>query len=323
MTRPTRVHLVGLLACGLAACGSGDGSKPDSALPVTPDGSGLPEAAVVSDAPVALDTTGGSEAGVPEAGSPAGGYCTSKPALANATDLTGTWVVRVIGAIVVKAPIIGMVHQQIVLTLLVDVAQQGTNVVADGRYCNRQQKSEPGALTQVIIPDAWAHTETPIQRPGTYTVGSDGTPVVVFTTIPETMGAVLASPGTDTLPTAADDPRVIDQDNDGNPGITVSLTGLSLSGQLYAVQRQITSFTGIPVSPDRIEGAVTFTTEQNVVGSNPSNLADLYAQGGQSGADPTACSSTFTMVKLADAVDGGAAVTCEWVRANETTLFGQ
>jgi hypothetical protein len=57
-----------------------------------------------------------------------------------------------------------------------------------------------------------------------------------------------------------------------------------------------------------------------VLGSNPSSLAVLYAQAGQSGADPTPCTSTIAMVKLTDA-DGGA-VTCDWVRANETTWFG-
>jgi hypothetical protein len=322
------------------ACGDGNsGSLPDAAQPDAPlvgphldaapsEAPAQPDAPVVgpnldaapSEVPVVkprLDGASLDTSVVP----PAVDYCTSKPVQASVTNVSGTWVVRTIGAIVVNAPIIGVVHQQIVLTLLVDVSQQGTNLVADGRYCNRQQKSDPGALTQVIIPDAWAHTETPLQRPGTFAVASDGAPVVIFTTMAETMGAVLTSPGTEPLPTAADDPRVIDQDNDGNPGITVSLTGLGISGQLYAVQRQITSFAGIPVSQNRIEGAVTFSTEQNVLDSNPPSLATLYAQAGQSGADPTVCSSTFTMIKVADAADGGA-VTCAWVRANEAALIG-
>jgi len=303
----------------LSACGDGSSPSPDAAPPS--DAAFLSEAALPMDTALPSDTTlpGALDTGEAAVGTD---YCTSKPIAASVADISGTWAVRVTGAIVVNAPIIGVVHQQMVLTLLVDIDQQGTNVVADGRYCNRKQESAPGSLTQVIIPDAWAHTETPMNRPGTFAVSGDGVPVLVIPTMSETMGAVLASPLTDTLPATVDDPRVIDEDSDGNPGITVYLTGIALSGQLYAVQRQITSFAVIPVAADRLEGAVTFSTEQNVLGSNPPTLATLYAQAGQSGADPAPCSSTITMVKLTVAgVDGGA-VTCDWVRANEPALFG-
>jgi len=121
-----------------------------------------------------------------------------------------------------------------------------------------------------------------------------------------------------------DDPRVYDQDNDGNPGVTVILTGTALSGSLYAVQFQTTAISAVAVAPDRMEGALTFTSAQTVLGSDPTNLASLYKLGGESKADPVICNSSFVMVKVADApVADGGAIACEWVRANETALFGQ
>jgi hypothetical protein len=308
--RPALSTGAGALIAGFAlfvsACGDG-GSTPDAAV-------ALPEAG----AEAALDTP----------------FCTSKTALPGVTDLSGTWVVRAEGALRVNAPIVGDMRQRMVLTFLVSIDQQGADVVVDGRYCNRAQLSEPGALTQIQIPEPWAHTETPLYRTGTFAVGAEGFPVLSLPTLSEGMGAHLSS-ATEALPTSASDPRVYDQDNDGKPGITVVLNGASLSGSLYAVQLQTTSIRAIAVTPERVEGALAFTSQQTVLGSDPDNLAALYAMG-TSGADPVLCNSSFVMVKIADrpsidggitvdagaSVDGGGSgITCEWVRANETALF--
>jgi hypothetical protein len=270
-------------------------------------------------------------------------FCTGKAALASVTDLTGVWVARIAGAQVVTAPIVGVMRNQTVLYLLLSITQQGTVVLADGRYCDRIQVNGPTAIAPISIPNAWAHTETPVHRPGTFTIGPDGYPVLRFSAVTEVIGAVLAQPG-DPLPTTTTDPRVIDEDLDLNPGITIVLSGQALAGSIYAVQAQTTAIDAIAVAPNRLEGALTFSTAQNVLASNPPALAILYSQG-SSGADPVVCNSSFAMVKVGDAatVDGGGAtdggamdgglgggvldggtsgaITCEWVRTNEATLF--
>jgi hypothetical protein len=277
------------------------------------------------------------EAGAGEVQS-ASPFCTGKTAVGTVTDLTGTWVARIAGAQVVKAPLVGVMHNQTVLYLLLDITQQGSTLTADGRYCDRIQVNGPGSLAPITIPNAWAHTETPVHRTGTFATGAEGYPVLRFIPVTEVIGALLALP-TDPLPTTASDPRVIDEDNDGNPGITIVLSGqaLSLSGSIYAVQSQTTAIDAIAVAPDRLEGALTFSTAQNVLASNPDTLAILYSQG-SSGADPIVCNSSFAMVKIGEApavigggaIDGGgmdggtggaSATSCDWVRANEATLF--
>jgi len=264
-------------------------------------------------------------------------YCTAKPALASVTDLSGTWVARVVGSLQVSA--LGTtLHPQNVFYILTTISQSGSSVIADGRYCDRTEIDDKGTLVPVIIPDKWAHTEKPVHRNGSYSPGNDGVPVLNFPELVEVAGAVLASPSTDPLPTDPADPRLLDEDGDGHPGITVNLSGIA-PGSLYSVQRQTTSVVAVAVAPDRLEGALTFSSSQVVVDSNPSTLKDLYAHS-VSAPDLTACASTFAMVKvgLSRSLDGGvvdggtigtgdvdggqsSAIGCDWVRANEAVLF--
>jgi hypothetical protein len=199
----------------------------------------------------------------------------------------------------------------------------------------------------VIIPDAWAHTEKPVHRTGSFVPGADGFAIMSLPPVTEIAGAVLVDPLSEPLPTTADDPRVIDEDNDGHPGITVQLSGASISGELYSVQRQITSVEAIAVDSDRLVGTLVFSSTQNVVGSYPTSLATLYAQPGTSTVADATCNSNFEMVRIGGrlGVDGGAVdaaildagmldggdvdggvgqgSACAWLRANgnETLLF--
>jgi hypothetical protein len=261
-------------------------------------------------------------------------YCTSKSALTSVTDLSGTWVARMSEAQVVNAKFVGVMHTQNILYLLLTIAQDGTSLVADGRYCDRKivNPSKTSNLASVVIPDAWAHAETPVHRSGSFSVGPDGTPIFALSRYTEIIGANLVNPENDVLPTTIDDLRLVDQDGDTIPGITVVISGV-MSGSLYSVQRQISSVSAIPVTTDRVEGALTFTSEQNVLGSDPPTLAGIYAAGSTT-TDPEPCNSGFVMVKITNAttldggtaMDGGASVDggsvgCEWVRANEAVLF--
>lgn len=83
------------------------------------------------------------------------------------------------------------------------------------------------------------------------------------------MGAMLDNPANDVLPTSADDSRVWDQDQDGKPGITVSVSGF-ISGDIYVVQRTINSYSGTITNDDNFEGLIHEHGEQNVLdATNP------------------------------------------------------
>jgi len=306
-----------LLALGIG-CGDGGGSNPD---------------APASNGPPAQD------AATRETGGAALPYCTDKPALAGVTDLSGTWVARAVGSQIVKAPVVGHLQVKSLYYLLLDISQTGAEVAVEGRYCDRREIDDPHSPTPVTIPDAWAHTEKTIHRTGTFAAGSDGIPVLRLPATPESVefvGARLLSVD-EPLPTLPTDPRVIDEDNDRHPGITVRIAGM-VTGSIYAVQRQTTAVTAIPVGADRVEGALDFSSTQNVLASDPATVALLYSQS-VTVPDPVACNSTFTMVRVAGAgpgdgggldaagVDGGAAGDgggapgCAWVREHEVDLF--
>lgn len=310
------------ILAGAAGCGSNSPNQPpagpDAAIDAAQaiaDGAAAPV-----DSGVAVDGgASGEVAQAQEAGISTASYCTAKPALTSVNNVGGTWVVRALAT--QEVHVLGTVlHPKTAFYMLTTMTQAGTAVVADGRYCDRSELDN-GSLVTVIIPDAWAHTEKPFHRSGTLTVGNDGLPVLDFPTLVELAGAV-ADATTDELPTNSTDPRVIDEDNDGHLGITVDVTG-QVTGSLYSVQRQTTAILAVPVANDRFEGALSFLSEEKVLASDPALLASLYATA-LAITDPTPCTSTFAMVKVADGTSldaGGAPIDCAWVRANETILF--
>lgn len=261
-------------------------------------------------------------------------YCSNNPALA-VTDVSGVWAIRALATQIVTAPVVGALHPRSIFYMLVNLTQSGTDVVADGRYCDRGEIDQPGSLATVVLPDAWAHTEKAFRRPGTLTPGPTGQGALFFPTLVELAGAV-PGPDTDALPVDANDVRVVDEDHDGHPGITINLVGV-VSGSLYVAQRQTTALTAVQVAADRFEGGLDFNSEQRLLGGSSSALTSLYSQA-VSSPDPTPCASTFAMVKVANApisagldgavADGGGSgsdgsPSCEWLRSQEATLFPQ
>ncbi len=104
------------------------------------------------------------------------------------------------------------------------------------------------------------------------------------------------------LPTSdnyADSPQrdwVWDEDEDGNPGVTVLMRG-ALSANLYVIKRNIYAFDGTVISEDRIQGLVRQQlSESNALESTVSWLE----REGATDPHPDPLQSWFDMVKLPD-----------------------
>lgn len=68
---------------------------------------------------------------------------------------------------------------------------------------------------------------------------------------------------------AASEPHashVVDMDEDGNPGFTVTVEGLA-SGDFYFVQRKITDMEGVVLGPDRVVGLHVTDFHQTIIGA--------------------------------------------------------
>ncbi len=279
-------------ALGTMGCGGGDSGAGDASA--SADASGVVDASTMLADSRPDDPDGGLVS------------CATKPSVGLA-DLSGTWVLRAAGAQVVNAA--GSIfHVKSVKVALVQVTQVGNAVSLDGLICDRIQQDDPKNPAKVVIPDAWRLTEWPFKRTGTFSAGTLSLPNAV-----DVVGARLTNPTTDKLPTEATDPRFVDDDHDGNPGITINLTGM-FAGSLYCAQRDLSILEGVSVTADRIEGGMSYVSEQSVADSKPSQIKALYSLS-VSSPDPAACSSSFVMVRVP------ATATCQWVRDSEATIF--
>jgi hypothetical protein len=288
------------LAGALAGCGSSSSSQAQDAAPTA--GADLPSNNTCTD--------GGAVAS----------SCTSKPALASAPDLSGIWLLETLGAQVVTAQGYAQpFHIKSVSVILAQVLQTGNAVTFAGQYCDRIQQDDPGNPVKVVIPDAWRLTPSLYERSGTFAADEAGTWTLKMPAYVEVFGARLSDPACESLPVDPTDSRMVDDDNDGAPGISVQLSGLVL-GSLRSVQRQSTALTGLLVDTTRIEGGMAYLSDQSVVDSIPTGIKALYAAS-KSFADPADCASTFVMVKVPDGTSGGE-VDCAWARANEAALLG-
>lgn len=72
----------------------------------------------------------------------------------------------------------------------------------------------------------------------------------------------------DELPATADDPRVVDSDNDGNPAVTLEIENSSC--KRYQGQRQVIRYQGSFVAPNVIEGGSVNITDVKAYGSTAS-----------------------------------------------------
>ncbi|HSA32919.1 MAG TPA: hypothetical protein P5077_04245 [bacterium] len=114
---------------------------------------------------------------------------------------------------------------------------------------------------------------------------------------------------TDLMPTADNDARIFDHDEDGHPGFTLGFTSTLIKGDIYLVQRLSHELTGTVVSPGRIEGGVNWTDSQYTIDATNPTLNS------QKESTILNDQSTFIYVKVADDF------TCEQVYGQKDTLF--
>jgi len=134
------------------------------------------------------------------------------------------------------------------------------------RFCHADAVSDQDI--EVSISDAATQAIVPVDTPVEVTQGGGGLRVLRPAT-PTGIGIELEDPANDVLPTDPDDPRIVDADGDGNPGITstVRITD-ELQGEIYLARREIFAYDVTAVSADRLEGTITDSSEQLVLGAS-------------------------------------------------------
>jgi len=102
----------------------------------------------------------------------------------------------------------------------------------------------------------------------TLTSGDNGRARISRPTTPTGIGVRLEDPANDPLPTDPDDPRIADDDNDGNPGVTVHITvSEGLEGDLFIARREIFAYEVDEQADGSLTGEVTDGSEQLIIGA--------------------------------------------------------
>ncbi|MEZ4249887.1 MAG: hypothetical protein R3B99_16775 [Polyangiales bacterium] len=209
----------------LAACGGDDERPPvggtDSGVPMMTTDSGTTPTPMVDAGMMEL----------PDAGRPPEGRTPVAPEAA-VSRLVGTWAMESRFATIQSVPILGDQRSVSRAWGLVQIEQVGETLRMTESGCRVQIE---GGSTETTISDDVPRSIDPQVAILEFVTEGDS----ITWVRPEVGTAVGFRPGgpTDALPDAASDARVFDQDGDGQPGVTVTVSGLA-SGEVYVVQWQ-------------------------------------------------------------------------------------
>ncbi|MBR57761.1 MAG: hypothetical protein CMH54_06855 [Myxococcales bacterium] len=311
-----RIGFLFFFVCVIAACGNGDtvaDTTNTADLSVEDIGTDTSEEDVQEpeDVQVSEDVTPEEDVQTSDTSTPMEDVQTTDTA-SPLSQIAGLWGQLQVTALIASLPGTQPMSIRVFTYHLVNHEQNGTDLVISHEVCEVLNESGPLVPAKTVIPEAYVNALDTYTRTGTYTPDVSGS----FDYIADKHIALsgltgLTDPETEELPTSADDPRVFDQDGDGNPGMTVRLEGFP-EGDLYIVQRDTTELSGKPVDPDTINGTLTVVTEQVVLASNPGLLKQLNPT---AVVDPDPSKSFFTMVRLPENAD------CAWLVDNYATIL--
>lgn len=191
-------------------------------------------------------------------------------------DLEGEWATIQVLVATANLPILGSITIHTVIGALTRVTQSGSYLVLQDRYCFTH--ATPSSwLFRTQISDRVMQSISPPPRHVTLRL-TDCDVRFEQDWHTEVRGAILVDPEADALPSAHNDPRVVDLDGDGHPGMTIhaSILGV-MNGDCYAVQRYRYSLDGTVFDGNTIVGFVDWTSEQNVLAATHELLLEPFS----------------------------------------------
>lgn len=222
-------------------------------------------------------------------------------------NLTGTWVQRQMTTSLASAPLVGDIHTTTMTLLRVEMVQEGPSVTTRVRVCDIQTEST--GSVQSTLSDAYIEAIDVSERQAWVRQRGDD---IRFFQEPSfrVLGANLQNPVVDSLPDAADDPRLIDQDSDGHPGVTIAVEG-PVDGAIYIVQRVSNVLCGDVIDGEILGGTVSWGIEQFTIGA--SNF--LLDRQNDSVPNPDPALNTFEARRIDNSMS------CDAIIEQQATLF--
>lgn len=295
----TWMILWALLLIGVAACGSNtDLSNVDAGVTLPDNSIG----SVMRDAGT-RDATGRDAATTPapdDAGVPIGGE----------VDLDGVWAVRIKSSQISDIPFVGEEIQNSTTIARVTLDQTGTNATGPYVVCSNAPDAPPTIGTQLPA----GLLETLNTMPFVITL-SEARVGGRFNTAPNSLligWQTSESPATAALPEMTTDPRIQDDDGDGNPGVTIQVTGSLINATVFAVARMTITLNGTIITEDRVEGTNSIQSDQSILQAT-SALIPLGPMYGMPNPDPAL--NQFVLVRVPAGSD------CVSILRDASTLF--
>lgn len=147
-----------------------------------------------------------------------------------------------------------------------DLAVVDGELQATESFCSSEYRSDQPI--SVDLSDVATSAIRPVPAVTTLTTNSDGRARISRPATPTGIGVRLEDPANDPLPTDPNDPRIVDDDNDGNPGVTASITVTEdLQGEIFLARREIFAYEVDEQADGSLTGEVTDNSEQLVIGA--------------------------------------------------------
>jgi hypothetical protein len=207
-------------------------------------------------------------------------------------DLSGNWAMVQRLLATADLPILGHITIDTRIGSVIHITQSGSRLILQDHYCFTDAIPSSPLFVTNIPDEVMAAIVTPPRVANLAFINCDYRFTQDWCT--EVRGAILDDIENDSLPTQPEDPRVIDLEGDGHPGMTIQASILGLfTGEGYAIQRYRYRLDGTVFDANTIVGYVDWTSEQSMLAAtNP-----LFMEAFTSGTDPDPTKHRFVMVR--------------------------
>lgn len=192
-------------------------------------------------------------------------------------ELSGRWVTVQRLVTIAELSFLGEVTILTTIGLFSEACQSGSHLTLEDAYCF----TDVDVSTEIFvtdISDATMQSIRPEPRNAELRI-EDGEIRFTHDWHTEVRGAVLDDPVNDELPNYRSDPRVIDQEGNGQIGFTIPVEIVEMfGGDTYVVQRFRYRLEGRLVDADTIIGTVEWSTEQVILWATDALLMMSYTQ---------------------------------------------
>jgi hypothetical protein len=212
-------------------------------------------------------------------------------------QVAGTWAQIQVQTSIANIPFAGEVVSHTMAILRVVIEQDSRRLKVHSTPCHISVDSEID-MVRTVVPLAM------VRAIGTQEFRARLKPskagwIYYQPPVMQTLGVRLTDEWKEEMPVSPDDPRLIDADADGKPGVTVRIEGV-IDGAIYIAQRSWSRLEGI-IASDRIKGSLTWQTDQAILDAT----SVLLSSSPQTRPSPVPSSNYFRAIRVAPEI------TCE------------